>query len=53
MPSTKTSSRTPTNAGHGTSGGDESALNSSMLTLLEDYEKLKKEKAQLASEQGK
>lgn len=47
----KSANRTPTGAG---STVDESGqLNSSMLTLLEDYEKLKKEKSAQHSEQNK
>lgn len=45
VPSSKNSSRTPTGAG--SLAEADGGLNSSMLTLLEDYEKLKKEKSSM------
>ena len=51
--SNKNSNRTPTGAGSESVGGESGALNSSMLTLLEDYEKLKREKTSQNSEQLK
>ena len=51
VPSNKNSNRTPT--GTGASAEDSGALNSSMLTLLEDYEKLKREKTSQNAEQLK